>query len=158
MSGSGRTRKGRAAENGAVVAAPIPKRGVRRWTLAIILSGLMIVAVVAAFAVVGISQSTPFSFTIHKSGTGEGNVTHNVLFSHTGTIVFKWATQDGVAVTFSVRVEGSVTPLYSIAGTGANVSISVQGGTTYSFAIQDIYPATASVNGNLEFFGPILTL
>ena len=85
-------------------------------------------------------------------------MTHNVLFSHTGTIVFKWATQDGVAVTFSVRVEGSVTPLYSIAGTGANVSISVQGGTTYSFAIQDIYPATASVNGNLEFFGPILTL
>jgi hypothetical protein len=138
---------------------PPPRRGIRRWTLAIVLSAIMLVAVFAAFALVGVAQTTPFSFSIRNPGGSIVNVTHQISFANSGTVLFTWVST-GIDVTFSVRVGMGVTPLISESGTSGNGSLHVVANTVYSFGTQEV-PAisvTVSVSGKLEYSAPILTL
>jgi len=159
MPGSKGKLDANAPSQSAYATMPPPKRGLGRWTLAIVLAVIMLVAVVAAFALVGIAQTTPFAFSIHNPGGSSTNVTHQISFAHAGTVVFSWLSA-GVDVTFSVRVGSSVTTVFSDSGTSGNGSIHVVANTVYSFGTQEISPisVTVSVSGKLEFLAPILTL
>ncbi len=154
---SPRTRKPSSPKPG-VLKPAAPKQGLRRWTLSFTISGVMIVAVVAAFAGVPVAQSTPFAFSITNPGSSMTPSNHTTSFAHAGTIVFTWSKSGANGVTFSVRVASSGALLYSMSATVANVTLSVHADTPYKFGVQTQYATTVSVSGSLDFKAPVLTL
>jgi hypothetical protein len=135
-----------------------PKPGLRRWTLSLTISAVMIVAVVTAFATVSVAQATPFSFSVTNPGGSMTPYNHTTSFAHAGTIVFTWSKSGANGVTFSVRVASSGALLYSMSATSANVTLNVHANTPYKFGVQTEYATTVSVSGNLDFKAPVLVL
>jgi hypothetical protein len=118
---------------------------------------MMVVAALVAFATIGVSQSTQYSFTIHNPGSSRGTVTHAISFADKGSFRFAWTTVGGAGVNFTVRVGSSGTPIYSVGSTSGSGTLQVAANTQYVFGIQDVLAATASVNGTLAFSAPILS-